>query len=156
MSQARRSRYERTVERGAEEVARLVGERGERYASAEQAVEQSQEWTDDQLTCRVKGHRFTVPMIAQHYRRYRYFYVELGCEGGCGVVQRQEMNERGHVYWSQPRYPKGYLSRHGRVVGDAKDAIRLQMVYRVFKPRKSQAKNVEPHRGWDEAIEEAS
>jgi hypothetical protein len=152
-------RYEETVQRGAEEVARLVGASGIHYADPGETVAQSKEWTDDQLTCRVKGHRFTVPRVAQHYIRYRYFYIELECEGGCGVVQCQEMNERGHVYWSQPRYPNGsdpdvprYLSRNGRIVGDAKDAIRLEMIYRVFKPRKTNKQDADPHRGWDDAV----
>lgn len=152
---ADRSRHEETVQRGAEEVARLVGDGQPRYATVRETVAQSKEWTDNQLVCRTKGHRFTVPMIAQHYTRYRYFYVELGCEGGCNVVQCREMNERGHVYWSTLRYPNGYLSRNGRVVGDARDALNLELMFRVFKPKKTNKQNgVEPHHGWDEAVED--
>lgn len=110
-----------------------------RYATPKQISTQSKGWSDEQLLCRTRGHRFTVPYVATHNRRYRYFYAELGCEGGCGVTQLFEMNEQGHVYWSRLRYPDGYLSAHGRVVGDAKDALRVEMVIRVFKPASSRA-----------------
>lgn len=146
-------KFDETVQRGAEEVARIRGEQLPLYASVKDTVAQSKEWTDNQLVCRTKGHRFTVPLVAQHYTRYRYFYIEVECEGGCGVVQVREMNERGHVYWSSLRYPNGYLSRNGRIAGDSRDALNVELLYRVFKPRKSNTAKAEPHHGWDDAVD---
>jgi len=150
----KRTKYEETVQRGAEEVARLVSDARLHYASPKEAVEQSGEWTNDQLVCRIKGHRFTVPITAEYYARHRYYFIQLGCEGGCGVEQLQEMNVRGHVYWKSMRYPGNYQSRSGRVVGDAKDALRVELIERVFKPKTSRKANVEPHSGYDEAVGE--
>jgi hypothetical protein len=145
----RSAKYEETVQRGAEEVARLVGERGTNgYASPEQARDLARRLSDNQLVCRIRKHRFTVPLIAQEIKNkdYHYFYSESGCEGGCGVVLCEEMSPSGHVYWSAPRYrdAKGYLSENGRIVGDSRDAMRLEYVRRVVRPTKIRAANLEP------------
>lgn len=153
---ARADKFEETVARGAEEVARLVGDT-KRYASVEDTVDQSHDWTDGQLVCRTKGHRFTIPLAVKHYTHDRYIYTELGCEGGCEVVQCAELNERGHRYWSTLRYPPGYLSRNGRIAGESRDALNLELIYRVFKPQKSRAKNDrEPHKGYEQAVLDAT
>lgn len=117
------------------------------FATPDDVAELADQWTSEQLICRLRGHRFTVPITAIENTRYGYIFVRLGCAGECGVTLKQEISVRtGHAYWQNLDYSgaQGYLSRHGRIVGDAKDEVRRQWIRRVIKPTKTK-RDEPPH-----------
>jgi hypothetical protein len=122
-----------------------------RYASPLEVAEQAPNWTDAQLTCRLKKHRFTEPVTAFVNTRYGYVFTRMACAGGCGVEQLQEANLRGHVYWSTLDYSNapGYLSRSGRIAGDARDQVNLEYINRVIQPDRTR-RDEPPHRKWED------
>jgi hypothetical protein len=128
--------FERTVERGAAEVARLRGEA--RFASRAQVRTMAKRWTKEQKTCRrARKHAYTEPITAYEVKtsRYHFFYESLACANGCGVWIEREMNRYGQVYWtSAPHYPEGYLSEHGRIEDEARFELNL-IQFREAHPR---------------------
>lgn len=147
------ARYDETVRRGAEEVARRVGERNYRVATPDEVLEQAEEWSPQQITCRIRRHRFAVPIDAIEVTRYKYIWVRLGCVGECGVELHQEVSTKtGKVLWSKPYYGNapGYLSKNGRVLGEAQDALRLVQIRQSVRPSKTQ-KDIPGHFGDDDA-----
>lgn len=101
------------------------------WASPEAVQREARNWTDDQLECRTYGHRWN-PSRAVHYRRFRYFRVVQLC-GRCTAERVMELSERGTVLASWYQYPDGYLSHGlGRIAGDARDALRLATITRVY------------------------
>jgi hypothetical protein len=142
---ARNSKYEETIARGAEEVARLVGEhRGKvRQASREETLDELRHMSDDQITCRFAKHRFTEPLVSRHYTKARFIWVELGCQGGCGVRKFMRLSDNtrprpGFMEWSSLNYTEAeqYLSEKGKL---DTNTVRLEAVTRLTKPRKSAA-----------------
>lgn len=121
-------RYEETVQRGAEEVARLVGG-GSRYANRAEVRKMAKRWTAAQKGCRrARKHSYTVTKNAYEVRtpQYRYFYEAMACSNDCGVWIEREMNADGFVFWvSHPHYPPGYLSEYGKVEGEARWELNL-------------------------------
>lgn len=128
-------------------MSKPTGKKG-RVARPEEVLEQSDNWTDEQIVCRIRNHRFTVHRNAVHNTRFGYIYLALYCAGECGVFLEQELDPRtGRVRWSTINYreAKGYLSQHGRVIREAKDALRLRYVQRVIAPPTTRA-NETPHK----------
>lgn len=110
------------------------------FASIEDVEAKASEWNTKQLNCRTYGHHWT-PLRAHHYTRERYIRVEHLCDS-CHSERVTEMSERGHVFASWINYAEGYLSQGiGRIVGDAKDLVRLTAVTRMFSVEKVTAKN---------------
>lgn len=73
------------------------------------------------------------PWTAVHNKRYRYWFVTLRCPS-CTCLKFYEMTENGHVL-GKPWYkhPPGYLSKRGRIAGEAQDVIRIKAVQRLFE-----------------------
>lgn len=82
------------------------------------------------LLCRTNGHNWEMRQINDN-ARYGYMQVVQGCYS-CGADRIQEMSRKtGRVYAARITYPEGYLTKDiGRIVGDAKDIVRLTLVKR--------------------------
>lgn len=103
-----------------------------RQATVAQATAMAKQWTPQELECRVNGHDFQ-PYRVRVYPRHRLIKEVRVC--ACGVQRHRWITEKsGRIEKSWLQYPKpedgkhGYLSEHGRVVGEAKDVIRLKVV----------------------------
>lgn len=96
------------------------------------------EWSDGVLSCRMYGHRWE-PYRATINKRHGFIYVERICKQ-CWIdkdcpptIKHEEMSLRGRVYSSWYSYAAGYLTDGmGRIIGDARDALRLGAVSRIY------------------------
>jgi hypothetical protein len=101
-------------------------------ASRDQVVELAREWPAAYVECRMDRHEWR-PSSAKHYPGFRYFHVIKVCHR-CRTEKHQEIGEAGQLFASTYRYPTGYLTNgRGRIIGDARDALRLESIKRSFK-----------------------
>lgn len=101
-------------------------------ATPEQVVELAAEWPAAYVECRIDKHEWR-PSTARHYPGFRYFHVVKVCHR-CRTEKHQEIGEAGQLYASSYRYPTGYLTNgRGRIIGDSRDALRLESIKRMFK-----------------------
>lgn len=107
-----------------------------RFATRAETEAAAKGWETPVLECRTLGHSWR-QANAIHVRRLRYWQVTYRCDRGCNVIRYQEWDEQGRVYASWLRYPKkedgseAYLAEGiGRVVGEAKSALRIESVTR--------------------------
>lgn len=105
---------------------------GLREATRDEVIEMAGQWPAAYVECRLDRHEWR-PSVARHYPGFRYFHVIKICHR-CKTEKHQEIGENGQLFSSTYRYPTGYLSDgKGRIVGDARDALRLESVKRLFK-----------------------
>jgi hypothetical protein len=101
-------------------------------ATRDQVIELAREWPAAYVECRMDRHEWR-PSTARHYPGFRYFHVIKICHR-CRTEKHQEIGEAGQLFASTYRYPTGYLTNgRGRIIGDARDALRLESIKRSFK-----------------------
>lgn len=117
---------------------------GTKVASVKEVTEAAKRWSDGVLKCRTYGHNWQ-PSRAIHNRKMHFIYVERICleclppGGGQPTTKHEELSERGTVLASWYTYADGYLTQgHGRIVGEAKDELRITTVERTFKVQRDQ------------------
>lgn len=82
------------------------------------------------IGCRARQHLWE-PATATWDREARAYDIGERC-ARCASTRRQLISQRGEVLRSVIDYAEGYLAKGiGRIVGDAKDAVRLEMVTRM-------------------------
>jgi hypothetical protein len=99
------------------------------------------EWDDTIVTCRAYGHDFK-PYSVQPNERLGYFKVVRLCR--CKAEHHAEVAmASGHVFssWIDYSHTNGYLLEGvGRIMGDARDRVRLDAIVRTFPQLKMTAK----------------
>jgi len=92
----------------------------------------ARELTDAALLCRDVGHYWR-PFTASWERESRSYYRVLRC-GRCKTERHQLLDSRGHPVKGHYVYPDRYLAPPGtgRLVGDERDALRLESVVRLM------------------------
>lgn len=100
-----------------------------RYAEVDDVRRVAASWSTDHLLCRDVGHHW-VYQDATHVRAARFFRVIYACTR-CEMRRTRELSESGHVFATSYQYPDGYVAVGlGRIVGEAKDAMRLEAIMR--------------------------
>lgn len=101
------------------------------YASREDVKRQAAGWTGEVLECRVDGHTWR-PSRASYHATHHYFYIVQRC-ARCQSERHRELNAFGHVVASWYVYADGYLTKDvGRIVGEARDELRLSALERLY------------------------
>lgn len=101
------------------------------WAPVEDVRAIARDWDDDVLMCRTYGHPWQ-PEMARLMAREGYYAVSQRCPR-CKTRKHSELSLKGRVYASWYEYAEGYLTEGvGRIVGEAKDELRLATVTRVF------------------------
>lgn len=110
------------------------------YASPEDTLEAAQDWTDAFLECRTYGHPWKGQSASYTKDRTAIATTEL-CRS-CESERHSLLDARtGWVMSSHIDYADGYLLKGlGRITGDAKGAVRLTMVTRVYGLRPLRAR----------------
>jgi hypothetical protein len=105
-----------------------------KYASMEDVQEVAQNWSDQFLECRTYGHHWR-PQAATYTKDKRAISTVHVCR--CDTERRSMLDARtGWVLSVHYVYPDGYTTKGlGRITGDAKGALRLAGVHRVFGVR---------------------
>lgn len=98
----------------------------------------AKKWSDGVLQCRTYGHDWQ-PSRAIHNRKLHFIYIERVClrclpaEGGVPTTKHEELSETGTILASWYTYADGYLTvGQGRIVGEARDELRITTVERTF------------------------
>jgi hypothetical protein len=106
-------------------------------ASISDVEKKMEEWTLGMQQCRTYGHRFD-PMTARRSPQGTILVVR-GCrrcknsDGDMVTHQSEISGDTGRIIHAAIRYPKGYLmTGTGRVIGDAKDFVRLHTTLATF------------------------
>jgi hypothetical protein len=102
------------------------------YASPEDALEAAENWTDKMLECRTYGHQWR-PQAATYTKDRKAIATSQICRS-CDAERHATLDARtGWVIATHIDYPDGYLLKGvGRITGDAKGALRLTTVTRVY------------------------
>lgn len=106
------------------------------YATPEAVESKLSEWDDNVLTCRTFGHNFEASTATKN-NRLKYWRLIRKC-ARCKAEKVMEVSLRGQVYSSFIDYSPtdGYLaSGLGRIIGAAKDVVRLAAITRTFDIR---------------------
>lgn len=107
------------------------------YADRAAAEELARELPDAYLTCRELMHSWK-PRTAGWLAGERVFERVIRCSR-CKTEKHQTLSSTGEVLTSHYVYPDGYLAKNlGRIVGDGRDALRLEALTRLVD--KMQAK----------------
>jgi hypothetical protein len=97
------------------------------FASPEDVEGQIEHWSSGVVMCRTYGHLWQ-PKSATWNPRWRIYFTEQQCPR-CGCVRNSELTEHGAQLATWITYAEGYLTKGmGRVVGDARDVVRLAAV----------------------------
>lgn len=121
------------------------GRRPPKYADVDDVRAAAVEWAVDHLECRDTGHHWQPEDVA-HIRSQRFYRIQHRC-ARCDTRRLREMSETGHVYAQTYDYAPGYQAKGlGRIVGEAKDAVRLAAVTRgpVTEIKRRTGDEVEP------------
>jgi hypothetical protein len=104
-----------------------------RTASVSEAQELAAEWAPGVLECRAYGHQWRPSRVI--YNKVDRFYAIYQTCPRCEKAERyQEMTTTGRVVASYIHYEPGYLAVGvGPIVGEAKDAVRVAAVVRVYQ-----------------------
>jgi hypothetical protein len=104
-------------------------------ATPEQVKELVREWPRAYVECRMDRHEFR-PSTATHYPSLRYIYVIRLCHRCRAERHEQISDQTGELFDSQYRYNNapGYLIKgRGRIVGAARDQLRLEAIMKTYK-----------------------
>lgn len=108
-----------------------VRPRGPTYADPKDVAQWAEELTASYLECRELGHLWR-PFAARWVPEDRYYERVLRCTR-CKTKRVQTLSRRGEVVLSHYVYPDGYQSNGmGRIVGDGRDALRLESLTRFL------------------------
>jgi hypothetical protein len=100
------------------------------YADRAAAEELARELPDTYLMCRELMHSWK-PRSAGWLAGERVFERVVRCSR-CKTEKHQTLSSSGEVLSSHYVYPDGYLAKNlGRIVGDGRDALRLEAVNRL-------------------------
>jgi hypothetical protein len=98
---------------------------------------EARNWDDSVLECRTYNHKWA-PQRATWNAEYRFYHIVQICTS-CRSQRTMDMDHRGHLL-TKPSisYVDNYLMPPGmgRIVGDAKDVVRLAAVTRTFPMEK--------------------
>lgn len=100
----------------------------QQYASRSEIEEVLEAMPESFIECRDLQHRWR-PYTASWDGSTRVFDRQLRCSR-CRTLKVQVLSETGAVLSSHYEYPKNYLLKLGRIVGDGRDAVRLASVTR--------------------------
>jgi hypothetical protein len=115
-----------------------------RFASPDDVEDEAAGWPNDFLECRLYGHVWR-PNRATFNRTLRYYYVVQACSR-CHSERHSELDQRGRVTAVWMRYAEGYLTKKiGRIIGDAKDSLRLIGLGRVYEIEYTRKTSERPH-----------
>lgn len=115
-----------------------------RYASPTEVERQAARWSEAFLECRLYGHNWR-PSSATFHNVYRYWRIVQQCPR-CTSERVAELDSHGAVTSQQIDYADGYLTDGiGRIVGDARDTLRLAAVQRLYTVRKTRKAEDKPH-----------
>lgn len=107
----------------------------QQFADPEDVAAAARHMTQAQLECRSLGHNWR-PLEAEWSAADNAYDVSNRCVR-CRTVRVMLWNARGHVISSHYEYPDGYLMVGlGRVVGEGRDALRLESVGRFLGANK--------------------
>lgn len=99
------------------------------YAHPDDAAEFAANLPNKFLACRERRHT-PEAYTAEWLREQRCYRRQLICSR-CGTVIRQLISATGELLAQSYLYPEGYLAhRMGRIVGEGRDAVRLESVKR--------------------------
>lgn len=101
------------------------------HASVEDAQEAAADWSDQILECRTYGHKWR-PATAAYTKDRKAIATTQVCL--CMTERHSTLDARtGWVMAIHYEYPDGYVLKGlGRIDGDAKGALRLATVQRVY------------------------
>jgi hypothetical protein len=103
-----------------------------KVASVAEVQALASEWTEGMLECRAYGHQWRPSRVV--YNKVDRFYAIYQVCPRCGCERYQEMTTIGRVVASFIQYAPGYLAHGvGRIQGEAKDAVRVAAVVRVYE-----------------------
>jgi hypothetical protein len=102
-----------------------------RHASVSEVQALTNQWSPGILECRAYGHQWRPSRVI--YNKVDRFYAIYQSCPRCECERYQEMTVAGHVVASYIHYAPGYLAEgSGRIIGEAKDAVRVAAVTRVW------------------------
>lgn len=88
------------------------------------------------LLCRELGHNWR-PWTAEYVKAQRCYERALRCTR-CRAERWQTLSRSGEILSSRYVYPDGYVSHGmGRIVGEGRDALRLESLTRLMSIRKA-------------------
>lgn len=106
------------------------------WATRAEAAAAARRWDTQQLECRTNNHAWAFTSLTSN--ETLGFFHEVSTCSRCGTVKHKEMSTRGAVFSSWYAHPEGYLSEGiGRIAGDARDALRIELVNRRRGARKT-------------------
>lgn len=99
------------------------------YADADEVASYAHELRTSYLLCRELQHNWK-PWSASWDDEHHNYVRRIRCTR-CHTVKHQRVSRTGGVLASHYEYPDGYLhARLGRIVGDARDTLRLESLMR--------------------------
>lgn len=105
-----------------------------RYCSVEDAIELANNWSDEFLRCRsgTYNHEFR-HYVATLNKRGGYIYKIVRCQVCDTKKHFLERTRDGSIVGTPYyQYPPGYQSNKGRILGDAKNAVRKAATERLI------------------------
>jgi hypothetical protein len=110
------------------------------YADRAAAEELARELPDAYLMCRELMHSWK-PRSAGWLAGERVFERVIRCSR-CKTEKHQTLSSSGEVLSSHYVYPDGYLAKNlGRIVGDGRDALRLEALTRLVDGPKAKTRS---------------
>jgi len=115
-----------------------------RYATPTEVESQASRWSEDFLECRLYGHHWK-PSSATFHGVYHYWRIVQVCPR-CTSERVAELDGHGRVTSQAIHYAEGYLTDGiGRIVGDARDTLRLATVQRIYAVKRTRKASELPH-----------
>lgn len=109
-----------------------VASQGPSYAHPDDVRDWAEGLKESYLQCRELGHNWR-PHTARWSSEFEGFERRLRCTR-CRTVREQVLSAHGAVVTNQYLYPDGYQTHGmGRVVGDGRDALRLESIQRALQ-----------------------
>lgn len=99
-------------------------------ASREEVESFAKTLNASQLACREMGHSWRA-WVAQYDSEHNAYRRALRCSR-CKTERWQTIGLSGAVLGSHYKYPDGYTCELGRIVGDGRDALRLESLTRTL------------------------
>lgn len=101
------------------------------YADAGEVADFAQALPISHLLCREMGHNWK-PWVAHWNSENRYYERALRCTR-CRTERWQTLSSTGAVLGGHYKYPDGYVHEGlGRIVGEGRDALRLESITRAL------------------------
>lgn len=118
-----------------EPIRPLIDKSKHGYADREAVEEFAAGLKDRFLLCRDIGHNWK-PWVARFDEEHNSFERAHRCVN-CRSERWQSVGLRGSILGTQYKYPEGYQSELGRIVGEGRDALRVESLTRTMKAMQS-------------------